>query len=201
MLIEGIDELKDMSRKWENVICVVTGIVAGLMLGFDRFMWMESVVINRISLFDVPWIMVVALCLFRWIYAPQQKRYLYIGMFFFGVCATIHQTMLVAAMGIEVCIAIALPRLGRDLFLGNSIVFALGLIGMETNKVQALNDLSPMFKNIFYFVGLGSVAGFNWIYISSWVQTNRQIMETGIALADSRNRRRLSAVVFSADGL
>jgi tetratricopeptide (TPR) repeat protein len=173
MLIEGIDELKDMSRKWENVICVVTGIVAGLMLGFDRFMWMESVVINRISLFDVPWIMVVALCLFRWIYAPQQKRYLYIGMFFFGVCATIHQTMLVAAMGIEVCIAIALPRLGRDLFLGNSIVFALGLIGMETNKVQALNDLSPMFKNIFYFVGLGSVAGFNWIYISSWVQTKR----------------------------
>jgi len=67
------------------------------------------VVINRISLFDVPWIMVVALCLLRWIYAPHQRRYLYIGMFFFGLCATIHQTMLVAAMGIEVCIAIALP--------------------------------------------------------------------------------------------
>src|SRR5476649_2935590 len=163
MLIEGIDELKTMSSKWENVICVVTGIVAGLLLGFDRFMWNESVVINRISLFDVPWIMVVALCLFRWIYAPQQKRYLYIGMFFFGVCATIHQTMLVAAMGIEVCIAIALPRLGRDLFLGNSIIFVLGLIGMETNKVQALNDLSPMFKGIFYVVGLGSIAACFWL--------------------------------------
>jgi tetratricopeptide (TPR) repeat protein len=173
LLIEGIDELKNMNRQWENIICIVTGIVAGLMLGFDRFMWMESVVINRISLFDVPWIMVVALCLFRWIYAPQQKRYLYIGMFFFGVCATIHQTMLVAAMGIEVCIAIALPRLGRDLFLGNSIIFALGLIGMETNKVEALNNLAPMFKAIFYVVGLGSVAAFNWIYISSWVKAKR----------------------------
>src|SRR5882724_669528 len=163
MLIEGIDELKDMSRKWENVICVVTGIVAGLLLGFDRFMWMESVVINRISLFDVPWIMVVALCLFRWIYAPQQKRYLYIGMFFFGVCATIHQTMLVAAMGIEVCIAIALPRLGRDLFLGNSIIFALGLLGMWTNKIEALNNLAPMFKGIFYVVGIGSIAACIWL--------------------------------------
>ena len=167
MLIEGIDELKDMNRKWENIICVVTGIVAGLMLGFDRYMWMESVVINRISLFDVPWIMVVALCLFRWIYAPQQKRYLYIGMFFFGVCATIHQTMLVAAMGIEVCIAIALPRLGRDLFLGNSIVFVLGLIGMSTNKVEALNDLAPMFKGIFYVVGIGSIAACIWLSLKT----------------------------------
>jgi thioredoxin-like negative regulator of GroEL len=167
MLIEGIDELKDMSRKWENVICVVTGIVAGLLLGFDRFMWMESVVINRISLFDVPWIMVVALCLFRWIYAPQQKRYLYIGMFFFGVCATIHQTMLVAAMGIEVCIAIGLPKLGRDLFLGNSIIFVLGLIAMATNKVPALNDLAPMFKGIFYLVGIGSIAAFIWLAIQT----------------------------------
>jgi tetratricopeptide (TPR) repeat protein len=167
MLIEGIDQLKDMSRKWENVICVVTGIVAGLLLGFDRFMWMESVVINRISLFDVPWIMIVALCLFRWIYAPNQKRYLYIGMFFFGVCATIHQTMLVAAMGIEVCIAIALPRLGRDLFLGNSMIFVLGLIGMGTNRVQALNDLAPMFKGIFYVVGIGSITACIWLSLKT----------------------------------
>ena len=52
---------------------------AGLLLGFDSFMWKESVVINRISLFGVPWLMVVALCLMRWIYAPHQRRYLYIG--------------------------------------------------------------------------------------------------------------------------
>jgi tetratricopeptide (TPR) repeat protein len=167
MLIEGIDALKNLTRQWENIICVVTGIVAGLLLGFDRFMWKESVVINRISLFDVPWIMVVAVCLFRWIYAPQQKRYLYIGMFFFGVCATIHQTMLVAAMGIEVCIAVGLPRLGRDLFLGNSIVFVLGLIGMSTNKVPALNDLAPMFKGIFYVVGIGSITACFWLSLKT----------------------------------
>jgi tetratricopeptide (TPR) repeat protein len=163
MLIEGIEELKNTERHWENAICMVTGVVAGLLLGFDGFMWKESVVINRISLFDVPWIMVVALCLLRWIYAPHQRRYLYIGMFFFGVCATIHQTMLVAAMGIEVCIAIALPRLGRDLFLGNSIIYAICLLGMGTGKLPALNDLSDMFKNIFHVVGIGSIATGIWL--------------------------------------
>jgi thioredoxin-like negative regulator of GroEL len=167
MLIEGIEELKAMERKWENAICVVTGIVAGLMLGFDGFMWKESVVINRISLFDVPWIMVVALCVLRWIYAPHQRRYLYIGMFFFGLCATIHQTMLVAAMGIEVCIAFALPRLGRDLFLGNSIIYGICLIGMGTGKIQALNDLSDMFKTIFHVVGIGSIAAGIWLSLKT----------------------------------
>jgi len=167
MLIEGIEELKKTERHWENAICMVTGVVAGLMLGFDGFMWKESVVINRISLFDVPWIMVVALCLLRWIYAPHQRRYLYIGMFFFGLCATIHQTMLVAAMGIEVCIAIALPRLGRDLFLGNSIIFAICLLGMGTGKLPALNDLSDMFKNIFYMVGIGSIAAGVWLSLKT----------------------------------
>ena len=86
-------------------------------------MWKESVVINRISVFDVPWLMVVAVCLMRWIYAPHQKRYLYIAMFFFGVCATIHQTMLCAAMGIEAAVAVTHPKLGRSFFLGNSIIF------------------------------------------------------------------------------
>ena len=167
MLIEGIEELKTMERKWENLICVVTGIVAGLMLGFDGFMWKESVVINRISIFDVPWLMVVAMCLLRWIYAPHQRRYLYIAMFFFGVCATIHQTMLVAAMGIEVCIACALPRLGRDLFLGNAIIYLLGCFALAARSVPALNALSPMFIVIFHMVGIGSIAGCFWLSLKT----------------------------------
>src|SRR5271168_62014 len=67
MLIEGIEELKNIESKWENAICVITGIIAGLMTGFDGFLWKESVVINRISPFDVPWLIIVTLCLLRWI--------------------------------------------------------------------------------------------------------------------------------------
>ena len=162
MLIEGIEELKSLDRKWENVICIVTGLVAGLLLGFDGFTWKESVVINRISLFDVPWIMVVALCLFRWIYAPQQLRYLFFSMFFFGLCATIHQTMLVAAMGIEVVVAIAHPRIGRSFFLGNSIVFLMGLLLINGKAIAAFNGLSDTLTHIFVLVGFASIAAYVW---------------------------------------
>src|ERR1017187_1436987 len=123
MLMEGIEELRNIAGKWENVICVVSGTVAGLLLGLGGVMWSESVAINRISPFGVPWMMIVLLCLLRWIYAPHQRGYLYTAMFFFGICATIHQTLLVAAMGIEVAVAATQPRLGRHFFLGNSIVY------------------------------------------------------------------------------
>jgi len=165
MLIEGIAELKEMNRKWETVICIVCGITAGLMLGFDNFMWKESVVINRISVFDVPWLMVVAACLMRWIYAPHQRRYLYIAMFFFGVCATIHQTMLCAAMGIEIAVAATHPRYGRSFFLGNSIAFLGGLVLMQSQTIPALNGLSPTLLFIFYAVGILSVVGYVFLAI------------------------------------
>jgi tetratricopeptide (TPR) repeat protein len=165
MLIEGIEELKNIESKWENAICIVTGIVAGLMTGFDGFLWKESVVINRISPFDVPWLIIVTLCLLRWIYAPHQIRYLFIGMFFFGVCATIHQTMLVAAMGIEVGIILAHRRYGRNFCLGNSIIFLMVLILMASKTIPALNDMSQMFVNIFYVVGVGSIAGYFWLAV------------------------------------
>ena len=149
MLMEGIEELRNIAGKWENVICVVSGTVAGLLLGLDGVMWSESVAINRISLFGVPWVMIVLVCLLRWIYAPHQRRYLYIAMFFFGICATIHQTLLVAAMGIEVAIAATQPRLGRDLFLANSILYVLGLIAKSTHFTNML-DTAQMVLLIYH---------------------------------------------------
>src|SRR5258707_6557565 len=143
MLIEGIDELKGVPDKWENAICLVSGVVAGLLLGLGGVMWSESVAINRISLFGVPWVMIVLLCLLRWIYAPHQRRYLFCAMFFFGICATIHQTLLVAAMGIEAAIAFVQPRLGRNLFLGNSVLYLLGMIAESTGLITLLNT-APM---------------------------------------------------------
>src|ERR1700722_6619870 len=100
MLIEGIEELKGISKQWENAICIVSGTVAGLLLGMGVFMWKESDVINRISLFGVPWLLAVVLLVMRWGYAPQQRRYLYFAMLFYGWLATIHQSLLISAPGI-----------------------------------------------------------------------------------------------------
>jgi tetratricopeptide (TPR) repeat protein len=167
MLIEGIDEIKNVARQWENAICAVSGFVAGMLLGLDAFMWSESVVINRISVFGVPWLIAVVLFLMRWSYAPQQRRYLYLAMFFYGISATIHQTLLLSAMGVEVLIALALPRLGRDLFLTNSVIYVVGLMLMSAKNIPALNNMSTIEVNLFHIVGVGSIITGTWLAINT----------------------------------
>ncbi|MFO1475885.1 MAG: DUF2723 domain-containing protein [Verrucomicrobiota bacterium] len=181
MLIEGIEELKNMTGKWENAICMVSGIAAGLLLGFGGVMWSESVAINRISLFGVPWVMIVLLCLLRWIYAPRQWIYLFCGLFFFGVCATIHQTLLVAAMGIEVAIAIAHPRLGRHIVLWNTILFLAGLVLNQEGYVTMLNTAN-MVLIIYFAVGICSIVSYVWLCVRTKI-TMRELGMDGALFA------------------
>ncbi len=161
MLIEGIEVIKDVPRQWENAICSVSGFVAGTLLGLDVFMWSESVVINRISLFGVPWLIAVMACMMRWMYAPQQRRYLYLAMFLYGLCATIHQTLLLSAMGVEVAIALALPRLGRDMLLANSAIYLVCLALKDS--VPALSNMSSIEVLLFHTVGISSLFAGGWL--------------------------------------
>jgi hypothetical protein len=162
MLMEGIEELRNITGKWENIICVVSGTVAGLLLGLGGVMWSESVAINRISPFGLPWMMIVLLCLLRWIYAPHQRGYLYCAMFFFGICLTIHQTLLCAAMGIEFVIIFVQPRLGRNLLIWNSIIYLAGLAAQNAHLINML-DTAQMVLVIYHTVGISSIAAFLWL--------------------------------------
>ena len=165
MLIEGIEALKDLSSRWEKAICMVSGFVVGMLVGLDGFMWSEADVINRISLFGVPWLLLVLLCLMRWSYAPHQRRYLYLAAFFYGICATIHQTLLLSAMGIEVLIAAAQMRLGRDLFCFNSLIYVLCLIAKQS--IPALRDMTETEDYLFNMVGIGSIIAGGWLCIKT----------------------------------
>jgi tetratricopeptide (TPR) repeat protein len=156
-----------MTGKWEGAICMVSGVTAGLLMGFGSSMWFESVAINRISPFGVPCLMVVLVFLLRWIYAPHQRRYLYAAMFFFGICATIHQTLILAALGIEIGIAMCQVRLGRDLFLVNSLVWMGGLMAMGAHLLPALSGAHPMILTIFNAVGIASVVACVWLSIKT----------------------------------
>ena len=84
MFMEGIEDLKAMTGKWESAICLISAVAAGLLLGLDGFMWRESCVVNRIAVTSVPWYLAVLVCLLRWIYAPHQLRYAYWAAFLFG---------------------------------------------------------------------------------------------------------------------
>src|SRR6266705_2481952 len=45
LLMEGIEELKQMTGRWESAICMVSGFVAGMLIGFNGFMWSQSVIV------------------------------------------------------------------------------------------------------------------------------------------------------------
>jgi tetratricopeptide (TPR) repeat protein len=160
MFVEGIEELKSMAGKWENAICLVAGVVAGLLMGLDGFMWRESIVVNRIAVFSVPWFLLMLACLLRWIYAPHQYRFAYLAAFVFGICLTTHQSLIVAAIGFEVALVMGSPRLGRDVLFGNFVVYLIYmLIYLATGRHIAAIISRGGFFILFNLVGLGSFAG------------------------------------------
>jgi thioredoxin-like negative regulator of GroEL len=161
MIIEGIGELKNIARDWENRICIISGFVAGMLIGFNGFMWSQAVIVEVYTLSVLSLAGVLA-CLMRWIYAPHQRRYLYFAFFWFGITFNNHQSLLVVAIGLEVAIFAAAPRLGRDLIFWNVIIYLLGLVGKSMHLITTLDDNPPLFI-IYNLVGLGSLI--TWIYL------------------------------------
>ncbi len=156
LMLESIADLKNIERRWESALCVISGFVAGMLLGFNGFMWSQAVIVEVYTL-SVLSLMGVLCCLFRWIYAPDQRRYLYWAMFWFGICITNHQTLIVAAMGIEVAVLAAQPKLGRDMFIGNSVLYLAGL-ALKAGGILTAFDTNPPLFIIYNLVGLGSIA-------------------------------------------
>ena len=173
MLIEGIEDLKAVDRRWENAICIVSGVVAGTLLGFGGYMWKESVVINRISIFGVPWMLAMIALIMRWMYAPHQRWYLYFAMLIFGWIATIHQSLILCALGVQILIALVLPRLGRDLFAVNTIGYLIICIYRSKGTIPALNAMTITEQTIVHTVGVISIAAGVWLF----VKTNKLFTE------------------------
>src|SRR5687767_7325374 len=139
MMVEGISFLKEIERRYENAICIVSGFVAGMLMGFNGYMWSQSVIVEVYSL-SVLSLMLVVCFLMRWLYQPEQRRYLYWAFFFFGICLTNHMSLLVAAMGIEIAVLAAHRKLGRDIFIGNVIVYFIVLVMKAKGMVSALES-------------------------------------------------------------
>jgi hypothetical protein len=165
LLIESLDSLKSLPPKTERTICLVAGLMSGLLMGLDAFMWRESVAANRMAVSSVPWFMLVMACLLRWLYARHQHRYLYWALFLFGLCFTTHQSLIVAALGIEVLIAAGNPKLGRDVFLGNSLIYLAYHTVLLATGHHIFHNLGakPGLLLIFNFIGLGSIAAAGWL--------------------------------------
>ena len=178
MILESISQLKGIERNKENWLCLVCGFVAGLAFGFNGYFWSQAIIVE-VYTFGVLSFAAVLWLLLRWMYAPHQRRYLYWAFFLFGISFTNHQTLIVAAMGIQVAVMLAQPKLGRDLFLGNSIIFFVGLWARATHRItsfdnvpglnaagQAISKINPLFV-IFLMIGLASMIGCFWLVIKT----------------------------------
>ena len=165
MILESITALKNIDRKVENSICISAGFVAALLMGFNGYMWSQAVIVEVYTL-SVLSLMGVLCMMLRWMYAPHQRRYLRWALFFFGLCLTNHMSLLVAAIGIEIGILVASRNLGRDLFLGNFIIYVVVLILKGKGMVSPLENNPPLFA-FFNVIGVGSLAVFAWAWIST----------------------------------
>src|SRR5207248_2679212 len=86
------------------------------------------------------------------------------------VCFTNHQTLIVAAMGIEVAIAAAQPRLGRDLFLGNGVIFLVCMVLKANGKLPGFENNRPLFV-IFIVIGVLSIKAWIWLATKTMKRT------------------------------
>ena len=159
MLMEGIAQIKEIAGKWENAICIVSGFVGGLLLGFNGYMWSQSVIVEVYS-FSVLSLVAVLLFLLRWVYAPHQNRYLYLAFFMYGICVNNHQSLLPIAMGLEALIIAVKPRLAREFLFWNVVCYLLGLAFAPS----LLAGNTPVFV-IFNVIGIASTATWTWISV------------------------------------
>ncbi len=158
MILESIETFKNIDRKAENLLCIVAGWVAGMLIAFNGYMWSQAVIAEVYTLSVLSLVLVFVL-LMRWTYTPEKARWLLGAFFVFGLCFTNHQTLICAAMGIQVLIALTRPQLGRDLLVGNVIAYLVGVAVRGTGVVNLFEGNVPVFI-IFHVVGLLSIASY-----------------------------------------
>ena len=170
MIIESIDAFKNISRRWENTICFVSGFVAGSLSAFNSFMWSQAVIVDKHTL-SIASLLGVVVFLLRWVYAPHQHRYLYAAFFTYGICFNNHQSLLPIIIGMQVLMWMAEPKLGREFFFGNTLIYiAVGfLIGPSL-----LVHNSTVFV-IYNIIGIASAALWIWLLI----KTKKTVIEFG----------------------
>lgn len=161
LLLEGIELFRGLERKLENRFCLVGGAVAGMLMGFNGFMWSQAVIVEVYTL-SVLSLTGVLICVMKWIHSPQKRRYLYLAFFWFGICFNNHQSLLVIAMALEVAVVAVAPRLGRDLLFWNVILFLAGLVLSAMGLISSLRENDAVMV-IFCLVGIASLAGWLWL--------------------------------------
>ncbi len=152
MILEGIDLFKSLEKRWETPLCLVSGIVSGVLIGFNGYIWSQAVIVEVYTLAVLTFMGMLALLL-RWIHRPDQHRYLYFALFLFGLCFCNHQTLIVAAIGIVFLVLAADRKMGRDFCFLSALAYTVVVTGRAFNLTGMLSD-NPGVFTVFNGVGI-----------------------------------------------
>lgn len=171
-LLRGISFLQTLPQDQESWIRVLSGVVSGMLLTFNSVLWSQSVIVEVYS-FAACFFAASLLFLFKWTDSPQKNHYLYLCFLMFGVAVTNHQTLICAAMGIEVVIAIVRPALGRNFLAVNFLIFVFAIIykAIKPDSIGLLDN--GVMGGIFWLVGLSS-------FVAAFLMTTRMKLDTGL---------------------
>ena len=156
LMLKGIEFFHELNDRQRNAIGLASGITAGLLLAFNGFMWSQAVIVEVYTLGIFTFMAVLALMM-RWYFRPEVRWPLYLAYFCFGLCFANHQTLLLAAIGIEAIVLLADRKLGKDFLLCNCGVYILGLYATLPAEGAPL-DSEPGVFILFNVIGVGMVA-------------------------------------------
>lgn len=156
LILSGLETFKSLTKKTERGLSLCSGLSAGLIFGFNGFIWSQAVIVEVYTLGILTFALTLAL-LMRWFYRPQQRLYLYLAYFVFGLCFVNHQTLILAAIGMELMILLADPKLGRDFLTGNCVLYLIGLV-LSLKGAEHGSAGNPGLFILFNLVGAGFMA-------------------------------------------
>ncbi len=111
----------------ENMICWMSGVVAGLLFAFSPVMWSQSVIVEAYSL-NAFFLILVFLLTYKWLCQPSDHL-LYATAFIFGLGLTNYQVLLLAALPLFFALFLKDLDLFRDfLITGTVYIIVLGMI-------------------------------------------------------------------------
>jgi len=145
MILEGIEEFKNIDRRRENALCVLAGYVAGMLIGFNGFMWSQAVIVE-VYPFSLLSFVGVLCCLLRWVYAPHQMRYLYWALFLFGVCFTKSHDSHRRRHGDRGRHRRSAAEAGARYLPRNSVLFISGYIAKTNGKLPGFENNLPLWR-------------------------------------------------------
>ena len=156
--------LMPWEEKW---LRAVSGYTAGMVYGLNGAFWPQA---TKVAVWPLS---ILLLCLFlgllmRWLFRPEDKRYLYLAALAYGLLLANSQIELALAPAIPFLVMTGNRKLARDMFLAAGLMFLAGLFGYWPSRLPGFSHYQP--GEGFFVALLGVVSGLMGLGLVIWTR-------------------------------